>query len=340
MILLVCIVINQMNSEVVKIDIKLNKDTSIPLYIQLKKQIMYLIKNNILKVGNKMPTERELSSLLKVSRNTISTAYNELEQEGVLKSYQGRGTFVAEDVNPWKIQNVEQKIAKFIDLAFEEALEIGIDSSEFLEIITKRIKEKRKIMSKINAIYVECNIEQSKMFSKQLMESTDINVIPLTISDLKDLNNNTKNILENSQVVIATFNHVNEVTHLIKEFKKEVIGVAINVDLETIVKIARYPEKTKFAFVCISNEFMFKARGALERAGLGNIDIEYTNTINRDKLKNIIENSDVVITSPGRYKSVRDNTDNNKIILKFLYNLDDDSIKSLKSKIVELKYKN
>ncbi|WP_254908717.1 GntR family transcriptional regulator [Clostridium tyrobutyricum] len=329
-----------MNSEVVKIDIKLNKDTSIPLYIQLKKQIMYLIKNNILKVGNKMPTERELSSLLKVSRNTISTAYNELEQEGVLKSYQGRGTFVAEDVNPWKIQNVEQKIAKFIDLAFEEALEIGIDSSEFLEIITKRIKEKRKIMSKINAIYVECNIEQSKMFSKQLMESTDINVIPLTISDLKDLNNNTKNILENSQVVIATFNHVNEVTHLIKEFKKEVIGVAINVDLETIVKIARYPEKTKFAFVCISNEFMFKARGALERAGLGNIDIEYTNTINRDKLKNIIENSDVVITSPGRYKSVRDNTDNNKIILKFLYNLDDDSIKSLKSKIVELKYKN
>ncbi|AND86090.1 MAG: GntR family transcriptional regulator [Clostridium tyrobutyricum] len=329
-----------MNSEVVKIDIKLNKDTSIPLYIQLKKQIMYLIKNNILKVGNKMPTERELSSLLKVSRNTISTAYNELEQEGVLKSYQGRGTFVAEDVNPWKIQNVEQKIAKFIDLAFEEALEIGIDSSEFLEIITKRIKEKRKIMSKINAIYVECNIEQSKMFSKQLMESTDINVIPLTISDLKDLNNNTKNILENSQVVIATFNHVNEVTHLIKEFKKEVIGVAINVDLETIVKIARYPEKTKFAFVCISNEFMFKARGALERAGLGNIDIEYTNTINRNKLKNIIENSDVVITSPGRYKSVRDNTDNNKIILKFLYNLDDDSIKSLKSKIVELKYKN
>ncbi|MBV4446547.1 GntR family transcriptional regulator [Clostridium tyrobutyricum] len=340
MILLVCIVINQMNSEVVKIDIKLNKDTSIPLYIQLKKQIMYLIKNNILKVGNKMPTERELSSLLKVSRNTISTAYNELEQEGVLKSYQGRGTFVAEDVNPWKIQNVEQKIAKFIDLAFEEALEIGIDSSEFLEIITKRIKEKRKIMSKINAIYVECNIEQSKMFSKQLMESTDINVIPLTISDLKDLNNNTKNILENSQVVIATFNHVNEVTHLIKEFKKEVIGVAINVDLETIVKIARYPEKTKFAFVCISNEFMFKARGALERAGLGNIDIEYTNTINRNKLKNIIENSDVVITSPGRYKSVSDNTDNNKIILKFLYNLDDDSIKSLKSKIVELKYKN
>ncbi len=62
--------------------------------------------------------------------------------------------------------------------------------------------------------------------------------------------------------------------------------MAINVDLETIVKIARYPEKTKFAFVCISNEFMFKARGALERAGLGNIDIEYTNTINRNKLKN------------------------------------------------------
>jgi DNA-binding GntR family transcriptional regulator len=95
---------------VIVIDIKINKESGLPLYLQVKKQIMDLIKKGTLKVGNKMPTERELSENLKVSRNTISAAYNELEQEGVLKSYQGRGTFVAEEANPWKAQSIKEKI--------------------------------------------------------------------------------------------------------------------------------------------------------------------------------------------------------------------------------------
>ena len=92
------------------IDIKINKDSSVPLYLQIKKQIINLLKENILKVGDKMPTERELSDKLGVSRNTISTAYNELEQESILRSYQGRGTFVEGELNIWKIQNIKQKI--------------------------------------------------------------------------------------------------------------------------------------------------------------------------------------------------------------------------------------
>jgi DNA-binding transcriptional regulator YhcF (GntR family) len=331
--------INLINFEVVKIDIKLDKLSSVPLYIQLKKQIMYLIKEDTLKVGNKMPTERELSESLKVSRNTISSAYNELEQEGVLRSYQGRGTFVAEDTNSWKIQNVKEKITKFIDLAFEEAVETGIKSDEFLEIVTRRVKEKTNMMKRINAVYVECNIEQAKMFSEQLMESTDMNVIPLTINDLKDGSQKVKDIIENCQVIIATFNHVNEVISITSGFGKEVIGLAINVDLETIVKIARYPQNTRFAFICISNQFMFKARSALEKAGLGGINIQYSNTKNKNELKKITSNSDVIIVSPGRYDDVKEVVSSDKRILEFVYNLDDSSVKALKSKIIELKYK-
>lgn len=320
------------------IEIRINKDSGVPLYVQVKKQIMNLIKSGDLKVGNKMPTERELSENLKVSRNTVSTAYNELEQEGVLKSYQGRGTFVAEEANPWKAQNIREKITKFVDLGLEEAIEAGMDVDEFLEIVTQRVKEKKEIMSKITALYVECNIEQSKMFSKQLMDSTNMNVIPFTLDDIKNMNKENQEILEKCQVIIATFNHVNEVVKLTKSFNKEVIGVAINIDLETIVKIARYSDDTKFSFVCISQEFMFKARGALEKAGLGNINIQYSNTTDNNELIKLVNNSDVIIVSPGRYRDVKENIGEDKTILQFLYSLDDSSVKALKSKIMELKY--
>ncbi|BAH05303.1 GntR family transcriptional regulator [Clostridium kluyveri] len=320
------------------IDIKINKDSSVPLYLQIKKQIINLLKRNILKVGDKMPTERELSDKLKVSRNTISTAYNELEQEGILRSYQGRGTFVEGELNIWKIQNIKQKIIKFIDLGFEEAVRIGMDVDEFLEVITQRVREKRDFMSKITAIYVECNIEQAEIFGKQLMENTDMNIVSVTLEDISKGSNEINKVIEKSQIIITTFNHVNEVTMLTKKFQKEIIGVSINVDLETIVKIARYPEETKFAFICISNEFMFKARGALEKAGLHNINMQFTNTMNKQELLKIINSSDVLVVSPGRYKDVKLYDVNHKHIMKFLYNVDDNSIRDLKSKIIELKY--
>jgi DNA-binding transcriptional regulator YhcF (GntR family) len=323
---------------VIIIEILINKSSGVPMYIQVKKQIMDLIRDGSLKIGTKMPTERELSEKLKISRNTISAAYKELEQEGVLKSYQGRGTFVAEEARPWKAQGIKDKIVKFIDLSLEEALETGMGGEEFLELVGQRVKEKLELMTRIVGVYVECNIEQSRMFSKQLSERTNMNMIPLTVNDLKNMDKDTKDTIEKTQVIIATFNHVNEVNELIGEFNKEVLGVAINADLETIVKIARYPEGTKFGFVCISEEFMFKIRGALEKAGLGNIDIEFTNSTDEKVLKNIIKKSNVIIVSPGRYKDIRELSANDKEIIQFLYSLDDGSVKALKSKIIELKY--
>lgn len=317
-------------------DILINKSSGVPMYIQVKKQIMDLVRDGSLKVGTKMSTERELSIELKVSRNTISAAYKELEQEGVLKSYQGRGTFVAEEAEPWKVQGNRDKIIKIVDLGFEEALENGMDAEEFIEIVNQRVKEKVQLMSKLMAVYVECNIEQSRMFSKQLSQSTNMNVIPLTVSDLKNMDKDTRDTIEKSQVIIATFNHVNEINELIVDYSKEVLGVAINADLETIVKIARYPEGTRFGFICISEEFAFKIRGALDKAGLGNINIEYNNTTEQKELKKLISKSDVLIVSPGRYKDVNELTE--KTIIQFLYSLDDGSVKALKSKIIELKY--
>lgn len=309
-----------------------------PLYLQVKKQIMDQIKNGSLKVGSKMATERELSEKLKVSRNTISVAYNELEQEGVLKSYQGRGTFVAEEARPWKAKSMEEKIIKFVDLGLEEALETGMNEEEFLELVTKRVKEKMELMSKITAVYVECNIEQSRMFSKELSKSTNMNVIPLTVNDLKKMDDSTRETVEKSQVVIATFNHVNEVIESIQGFNKEVLGVAINADLETIVKIARYPQETKFVFICISDEFMFKIRAALEKAGLGNIDIRYTNSLDKQELRKYIDEVNIIIVSPGRYKDVKDLNKDDKDVIEFIYSLDEGSVKALKPRILELKY--
>ena len=321
------------------INIEINKENRVPLYIQVKKQIMDEIKKGTLKVGEKMPTERELSQRLKVSRNTVSAAYNDLEQEGALKSYQGKGTFVVEETLSWNNQDIEKKIIRFVDLGLEEALEIGMKPEEFLDIVNQRVNEKKQIMDKIVAIYVECNIEQAKLFSKQLSKNSNMNVMCLTLSDLEKMDKDTKDKIESAEFIITTFNHINEVTNLTAGTNKEILGVAITPNLGPIVKIARHSANTKFGFICMSEQFMFKIKRALEKAGLSEVDIEYSNTTDDNELKDVIERSDVMIVSPGRYKDVEIANSGNKEIIEFLYSLDDGSVKVLRSKIIEIKFK-
>lgn len=297
------------------------------------------IKRGTLKVGTKLPTERELSERLKVSRNTVSTAYKDLEQDGALKSYQGKGTFVVEEAISWESLDIKKKIIKFVDLGLEEALEIGMKPEEFLDLVKQRVDEKKQILDKIVAIYLECNIEQAKMFSEQLSKASNMNVMYLTISELENMDKDTKDKIESAEFLITTFNHINEVASLTVGLNKQILGVAITPNLEPIVKIARYAVNTKFAFICISEQFMFKIQGALEKAGLSEVDIKYYNTTDANEVKDIIEKSDVLIVSPGRYKDVKSGNSNNKEIIEFLYSLDEGSVKALRSKIIEIKFK-
>ena len=66
----------------------------IPIYLQVKDFILDKIKSGEYQSGTKIPTERELSITLGISRNTVIAAYKELLLEGVLEAWQGRGTFV------------------------------------------------------------------------------------------------------------------------------------------------------------------------------------------------------------------------------------------------------
>ncbi|AOY74945.1 GntR family transcriptional regulator [Clostridium formicaceticum] len=316
---------------------QIERKSGIPIYIQVKNHIIDDIKNGRLKIGEKLPTERELSQKLKVSRNTISTAYNLLEQEGVLISYQGRGTFVAEEGKTWKQYTTKNKVVRLIDIAIEEAIEMGLNIKEFIALVQDRVKEKELLIKNINAIFVECNIEQAKSFAKELSRVTDLNVVPMTVGELQNKSEAVEETINRTQIIITAFNHVNEVKDLIVDYKKDVFGIASNPNLETIVKIAKYPKKTKFGQISLSEEFYFKVQYALESAGLENLVMNATTSKDEKEVLKVIEESDVIIVSPGRGEEVKRLVGEQKDVIKFDYVLDQGSVKAILSRIMEIK---
>ncbi|WIV10475.1 GntR family transcriptional regulator [Proteiniborus sp. MB09-C3] len=316
---------------------KIDRDSGVPIYIQVKNFIMDDIKNGRLKIGEKLPTERDLSLKLKVSRNTISSAYNALEQEGVLISFQGRGTFVAEEANPWKQETVKDKIYKIIDLALEEAIENGFNTKEFLAIVQERVKEKEILFKNLNAVFVECNIEQARFFAEELSRTTNLNVLPMTITQLQGEAQFVEKAIGDAPIIITAFNHVNEVKSFVTNLRKEVFGVATNPSLETIVKIAQYPKGTKIGLMTLSKEFYFKVKYALSLAGLDGMDINGTVSREQTDIMDIVNASDVIVVSHGREEEVRRLTMGKKEIIRFDYILDQSSVQAIMSKIMEIK---
>jgi len=68
------------------------------LYQQVINQIKNLIYEGKLKKGDKLPSERELTVLLGVSRASIREAFSALEMLGLIESRPGEGTFISQDL--------------------------------------------------------------------------------------------------------------------------------------------------------------------------------------------------------------------------------------------------
>lgn len=112
----------------------INKNSPIPLYYQVKEDIIKKIKNGEYKVEDSLPGERELVRIYDVSTITIRKALSELVNEGYLYRIQGKGTYVAKP----KIDRV-LTISSFTDELLKKGLNPGTKILNIIKIKNKFI---------------------------------------------------------------------------------------------------------------------------------------------------------------------------------------------------------
>jgi len=109
------------------------QDTGIPIYVQLRDQILALIGRGVLKPGTQMPTMRQVAVALKIDLNTVQRAYAELEREGVLSKQRGVGTFVTDRAPPSR--NPRKQAQEFAARIAAQAKSQGIALDELAEAL-------------------------------------------------------------------------------------------------------------------------------------------------------------------------------------------------------------
>ncbi|MDE7093841.1 MAG: GntR family transcriptional regulator [Oscillospiraceae bacterium] len=115
-------------------DIIISNGSGEPIYQQISSQIKNLILTGELQEGEALPSMRNLALQLRISVITTKRAYEDLEREGFIESYTGKGSFVkarnAELFREEQLRQVENLLtqacekAKICDVSLEELEEI------------------------------------------------------------------------------------------------------------------------------------------------------------------------------------------------------------------------
>ena len=111
------------------------QNNGVPIYVQLREQILGLIGRGMLKPGSQLPTMRQTAVALKIDLNTVQRAYAELERDGVLTKLRGVGTFVTD--NPPPARPARKQTQEFAYRVAAQARGQGIALEELTEALAR-----------------------------------------------------------------------------------------------------------------------------------------------------------------------------------------------------------
>lgn len=309
------------------------RKNGIPIYVQLKNQIKDLIQRGVWAAGHRLPTERELAGQLGVSRNTVSLAYAELETEGILARRQGSGTYVLAGEGSVGSTGRRERLLKIIDLAIEEASHMGFSIDDFTAIMLLRVRERKEVLGRLQVAFIECNREQLDYFTRELELGSGVYIHPLLLADLRAAPEEASERLGRMDLVVTTFYHQDEVRELGVPADK-ILGIALEPDVASIVRIARVPRTSTLPVVCLSPSFGRSITEALAAAGLSFAAMPVITTRSSEELLPALGDAGTVVVSPGRKKDVEAVVPAGTEIVEFVFHPDAGSITMLKAALL------
>jgi GntR family transcriptional regulator len=113
-----------------------------PIYAQLDRAIRVAIAHGKLKVGEQLPTVRQLAVDLRVNANTVAKVYLALEREGIVETKRGVGTFISGQRPPaMHDAHRERRLKELVDRLLTDAASIGFTPREISKYLARRVKE-------------------------------------------------------------------------------------------------------------------------------------------------------------------------------------------------------
>ena len=120
--------------------LRVEPESAVPVYEQLRTQIVNMVTAGTMQPGTQLPTIRQLASDLGLAKGTVSKAYDELLRAGVVVSGGRRGTRVADEPG---IHRTKAEVTRELATAAEQyavsARQLGVDDQTAVDAASRAL---------------------------------------------------------------------------------------------------------------------------------------------------------------------------------------------------------
>lgn len=119
----------------------LDESSDLPLWVQLRDRMAYLINSGYYKPGEKLPTVRKYAADLHIAYNTVSKAYMGLERDGYVSTVRGSGVFVKDsDEFPKEGDHLDVLVEEFVESCLKE----GMTYDDIPKLVSKYLRKAKR----------------------------------------------------------------------------------------------------------------------------------------------------------------------------------------------------
>jgi DNA-binding transcriptional regulator YhcF (GntR family) len=232
--------------------VRLDRESGLPLYLQIAHQFMYEIEAGIIRKGDKLPSIRALASDLRVAFLTVDKAYRWLKSRGIVISHRGIGWTVAVSMEiSGEEQHERLRMVKFVDEALNVAASRGFDPMAFAQAMLRRATALERRIPIRRLVFIECHPEYVNDYISVLdRELADLNIQiqGMLTSSLSRSNGSRKRqpcILNQADFIMTTLYHYELVQRVALPLKKRVMALSHTIDDDALFKIVSLPGDQK-----------------------------------------------------------------------------------------------
>ncbi|MCL4425158.1 MAG: GntR family transcriptional regulator [Firmicutes bacterium] len=282
-----------------------NRDSEIPLFLQIEQQIRYLILSGQFPPGTRLPSSRQLAQFLHVNRRTIDNALRVLAKDGLIEIRQGAGIFVK--TRSSQIVQPSEALLELARHAVQQAREMGYAPDDLVSALYLVRNSNDDVPLPPNGrylIFVECNQPVLESYKNDIEKEVDIKVIPYLLDELREGNQAVQSVIAGASLVVTTFTHLHEVKQLLKGQAVDIVGVTAGPYVDLMLSVSKWPATASVTVVMVRRQGALEVAQSLIDAGISFEGLTYFG-LEEPECEAQIKRAEYLIVSRAAYKSVQ-----------------------------------
>ncbi len=236
-------------------DIRISKESEVPLRMQIGRQIAFLIATGKMKPGEALPSVRGLAGRLKIHHNTVSHAYQDLVGICLLERRRGSRMVVSSPEQPQEPARL-QDLDDLINATIRTAQQRGYT----LQQLRKRVRERMLLHPPDHFLVVEEEPGLRQLLREELTENLGLPVEACSRSELS-----ANRGLAIGALVVSAPRTLREIAPMMPKDRPP-IQITYSTAAEQVELVRQLREPSVIAIVSVSELFLQTARGLLAAA--------------------------------------------------------------------------